>query len=523
MRMKKSIFGGIVWILYVGILILAIVQNVSFFSSEIPQNMWMAEGLILGYILVALAGLLCAVRSISFRIQKKWMFVSTKFRILEVIGLIFLAALFIGVRVYLSMTGMPVLEENQYYTSAIVGGSYDKGSFSALSNGYIYILSVLFSFLGNKLVFGVYFQMILQGITFLLLYVTVKNVNGRVNAFAVTLALIIWNYFFDLIWDISPIHLLFFFIVFVMWYLTTVWKVISQGKRNWIFQSILLFGGSILTGAMCYLDMMGICVLVLGVTGLFFCRPRDEIKKVKGVMSTSLGYLAGSVVSFMAFLWIESIITKTGFYVTLSQFCSQRISEIFFQGYAIYPADHLELSVEMLLLASSWTVGFWLAKKDENILNILFMTGVLCCAGFVHGEMNYEQLLPSAWILIIITSVVSFCTNYEKMQMEQVKEQAVDTEVEEEPESEEDVAEEPESEEVEEKPELKKEVEEKPEVKEELKPETAIPKSFVPIPNPLPLPKQHVHKEMDYGLEVEEAQMHYDLEQIPEDDDYDLK
>ncbi len=40
------------------------------------------------------------------------------------------------------------------------------------------------------------------------------------------------------------------------------------------------------------------------------------------------------------------------------------------------------------------------------------------------------------------------------------------------------------------------------------------------IENPLPLPKKHVHREMDYGYDVPEAQMHYDVS-VAESDDFD--
>ncbi|MGN0306831.1 MAG: hypothetical protein ACI4DN_01315 [Lachnospiraceae bacterium] len=43
------------------------------------------------------------------------------------------------------------------------------------------------------------------------------------------------------------------------------------------------------------------------------------------------------------------------------------------------------------------------------------------------------------------------------------------------------------------------------------------------IPNPLPLPKKHVRKEMDYGFEPSKEQMHYDLNNYNVNDDYDLK
>lgn len=43
------------------------------------------------------------------------------------------------------------------------------------------------------------------------------------------------------------------------------------------------------------------------------------------------------------------------------------------------------------------------------------------------------------------------------------------------------------------------------------------------IENPLPLPKKHVKKEMNYAFEPSKDQMHYDLNNYRLDDDYDLK
>ena len=53
--------------------------------------------------------------------------------------------------------------------------------------------------------------------------------------------------------------------------------------------------------------------------------------------------------------------------------------------------------------------------------------------------------------------------------------------------------------------------------------ETESPKPVKFIENPLPLPKKHVKKEMNYAFEPEADQMHYDLNNYSVDDDYDLK
>lgn len=42
------------------------------------------------------------------------------------------------------------------------------------------------------------------------------------------------------------------------------------------------------------------------------------------------------------------------------------------------------------------------------------------------------------------------------------------------------------------------------------------------IKNPLPIPKKHIKKEMDYDLDVPEYRMNYDLV-VSDDDDFDLE
>ena len=59
---------------------------------------------------------------------------------------------------------------------------------------------------------------------------------------------------------------------------------------------------------------------------------------------------------------------------------------------------------------------------------------------------------------------------------------------------------------------------------EEIMIETPIPPKPVKLlDNPLPTPKKHVKKEMNYAFEPTPDQMHYDLNNYRIDDDYDLK
>ena len=43
-----------------------------------------------------------------------------------------------------------------------------------------------------------------------------------------------------------------------------------------------------------------------------------------------------------------------------------------------------------------------------------------------------------------------------------------------------------------------------------------------PIPNPLPGPKKHVPREMDFAYEPKEEEMCFDIDRFEEGDDFDL-
>lgn len=52
--------------------------------------------------------------------------------------------------------------------------------------------------------------------------------------------------------------------------------------------------------------------------------------------------------------------------------------------------------------------------------------------------------------------------------------------------------------------------------------ESLSPNGVQYIPNPLPLPKKHVKKELKFDLDTLDEQMEFDYEISPEKDDFDL-
>lgn len=134
-------------------------------------------------------------------------------------------------------------------------------------------------------------------------------------------------------------------------------------------------------------------------------------------------------------------------------------------------------------------------------------------SGFVFEESKEEQKAETSFETV---ETFSF-DNVEQPVIEKQSEEAVDLIKEENKEEIEQKSEEFMFDDASDKNDLIQEV-----PKEEAKPQEVKPEEIEFIENPLPLPKKHVHREMDYGRVIPEAWMHYDVEINSTNNKYDI-
>ena len=312
---------------------------------------------------------------------------------------------------------------------------------------YIQVLSVFFSFLGNKEELVLIINLILQiwGIIFIF-YGTKINCSYILSLMILFLSIISSIAFYPITID-TPMH----FIWASCGFIFCICQLISSQMKGKYFK--YLFIGFII-GICCYVDLAAI---FLFVSLLFMLMISDGYSiKEKGLQL--LGYLLSVIFSYsiMFYLWNNLSFNYQHFLQWINERLSVFSSKTNLYGY---------ISICILLILS---VVFSLFKLQ------------------LKADADTESELAEEII-----------TSNETATVEKVPENvhtSVDVSINTENNNESD---------------------------NNIEPEVMKPINF--IPNPLPLPKKHVKKEMNYAFEPSSDMMHYDYNNYRFDDDYDLK
>lgn len=312
---------------------------------------------------------------------------------------------------------------------------------------YIQVLSVFFSFLGNKEELVLIINLILQiwGIIFIF-YGTKINCSYILSLMILFLSIISSIAFYPITID-TPMH----FIWASCGFIFCICQLISSQMKGKYFK--YLFIGFII-GICCYVDLAAI---FLFVSLLFMLMISDGYSiKEKGLQL--LGYLLSVIFSYsiMFYLWNNLSFNYQHFLQWINERLSVFSSKTNLYGY---------ISICILLILS---VVFSLFKLQ------------------LKADADTESELAEEII-----------TSNETATVEKVPEN-IHTSVE-----------------------VSINTENNNESDNNIEPEVMKPINF--IPNPLPLPKKHVKKEMNYAFEPSSDMMHYDYNNYRFDDDYDLK
>ena len=334
-----------------------------------------------------------------------------------------------------------------FFQAFIQAGNTFRITYLNQQSLYIQVLSVFFSFLGNKEELVLIINLILQiwGIIFIF-YGTKINCSYILSLMILFLSIISSIAFYPITID-TPMH----FIWASCGFIFCICQLISSQMKGKYFK--YLFIGFII-GICCYVDLAAI---FLFVSLLFMLMISDGYSiKEKGLQL--LGYLLSVIFSYsiMFYLWNNLSFNYQHFLQWINERLSVFSSKTNLYGY---------ISICILLILS---VVFSLFKLQ------------------LKADADTESELAEEII-----------TSNETATVEKVPEN-VHTSVE-----------------------VSINTENNNESDNNIEPEVMKPINF--IPNPLPLPKKHVKKEMNYAFEPSSDMMHYDYNNYRFDDDYDLK
>lgn len=375
---------------------------------------------------------------------------------------------------------------------------------------YILLLHGLFLVVGNHIVAGIILQMVLQLFASVILYGAVRRIAGVLPA--------IWTLGFlmfsptiaktGLAYTPETLYLLLGGIL--LWMLSSVLKMITKTEKYKWYHYILLLLFGICIAFMIYLDVLGM-VFLLGCFALFGINKTEEIPFLKGAnLPLFLISLLGVVGGFLGIFVIDALQSGSGVAAIAGVWEWLYIPEGGTTFSYLYHQLFLRLSdnpivTGFIFAGMTWGIyGFFHDReRDREMLWLLMaFTGIfLSYACPASGNMD-RSIFGLLYMVILSGIGVRIAVSGKNMKPE-VQEETMAEEIYEEETLTEEMASEPLSSEA--------------AITEEVVPERGIKY----IENPLPLPKKHVKKTMDYGYEVAEDQMEFDVE-IAEDDDFDF-
>ena len=294
---------------------------------------------------------------------------------------------------------------------------------------YIQVLSVFFSFLGNKEELVLIVNLILQLIGIVFFFYGSKNICSYKLSFIMILASMIASIASYPLNIDTPMHLIWMLSAVLLWVCTSCIKTFKGKYIKYIISGIII-------GISCYVDLVGFYVFTTILLILFIAKEYSLKDKMLQLLLYILCAFSGFGVMF--YLWNNLSLQ----YALIMKWFVDRISPLNLEN-GIY--QHVSIGVLLVLC-----VTFSLFTKSSVYENI-------------------EECVKEKELVEEINKINASL----------------------------DVAE------------------------EETKVEEVKQINF--IPNPLPLPKKHVKKEMNYAFEPSPDMMHYDYNNYRFDDDYDLK
>ena len=506
MSLKKNWFAWIVWAVFS-------IMLCSFFATYINAQCTIFKfGKYATILAVCLAGagilgiyrLLCLIYEKWGRIL--WNVSGRSQSLLEVFAVmsLFASAILVRINEYVNHF-TDFYGTTDFYAMAAVK---EGGSIPAVAHGasYLYtgILSALFSLFGNKPAVGIFMQVVLQLTGILLFYFAVRNLAGRMEAVISMAVLVFFPSMIKYSFTLMPENL-YFCLFSGMLFLIGGYKRFEEKKERKTAASVVLLAMlGIGIGYMAYLDVIGM-LLLAGVCFVVFSKKR---KVGKNIIYT--GVVSGTaVVALCVMFFLEASLGKGTFLKAFFSWWNLYFAE-FAWNYMIAGPDVTLVCNLMICAGAAWCIFSFLRKKEDN--GCFYMLSLVILALFVSfgsQNMSYQLLITAFWSILAALGITSVMFVKEKTveAEEAVKVLTVDEICEKEMKA--GTAE--------------LQIEElKPEETECSNMENTEKKPIQYIENPLPLPKKHVKKTMDYKFEPEEHLMKYDIE-VSDDDDFDLQ
>lgn len=385
----------------------------------------------------------------------------------------------------LSMAG----EEAAYYEVSKVTNQGGILVQSVQGSVYYYCLLLhgLFRLVGNHWIAGIWLQMFLQIIGAGIVYLAVRKLTDRWPALVLLGMLLFAPSSVKAGLTYSPQMLYFCIFALVLLLVADYLKRSGQEESHpvamWCYTGVV----GLLIGICSYVDVTG-CLLFLVVLCLPMVR-REPGKNILWTVRLVLLIVLALLTFFMMF-FVDGILSETSFLRVLHAWM------VTYGGIGIkvqQMAENIQVDLFVIMILTCFGVfSFWRRKKEERFTPFVWLCvgiSVLYFLGITTENMSGSYLLYvlfAALAAVCVTELFYGESGENMLKKEEDKIEIIDLEKTEESQGAEGAA---------------------------VKPRF--------IENPLPGPKKHVRKVMDYAITPKEKEMRYDI-QVSDTDDYDV-
>lgn len=395
-------------------------------------------------------------------------------------------------------------EENAYYELAVMASKEEIPQF-AHGAVYIYIrmLHGLFYFLGNKLTAAVWAQLLLQISAVLLLYFAVRRLAGNIAAIVMLGFGMLSSWLTEEASELSPAMLYLF-----LWSAALLLIAAAAGseKSLWRFPAV-----GVVISIVSYLDVAGCLLLLISAAVIFSGQEAPGIgRRLKCLLLCFMGAGAG----FAGCALADSLISGKGFTEAMTGWLQlYRPMDFRLPVSADVPGTMAQAAMaEYIILFCVLTLGmfsFWRDRRNDHMKAWNLLLIILVSAGCfgIFTEEVPMGLYMYLFLAVMAGVAVEECVREVKPVQAAAAPEPAETVSRPGPVSQAETAAQQHS-------------------KADAGPQTdggaaAQPGKVKLIENPLPLPKKHVRKRLDYGVDVPAGKDDFDLD-VDEKDDFDI-
>lgn len=490
MTFKKNWLSYFLWGLYAFLACTGLIGVLFSVLNHTPLNSIYAKISIICLSFVLAAGLFSLIIHMTNHNHKK------NTILIEAFAAVILAGIGIFTRVYFMNSG---IQEAAYYEVAKVTGEAIKPVAHGVQYFYLILLRWIFLVTGNFFAVGIILQICLQCLAAFIWYFIIRKYAGNLAAVIFLSIIMLFPESIKAAITYSPkmLYLLFLGIAFAF-----IAHITENNQKNdslkWSFWVKLILTGCLL-GVFTYLDVTGL-ILVVPVIAICFLQKNQNVdEKGKKILPSILQCII-ILISFLVIIFLGFFIDSYMNHVSIIKV--MQVWTTLFQYKGVVSIQTIEATV-LAMNNQLWMVaiisflivlgvpGFFVKKKsDMQILWFVmaFVTFILWTCNFHFSGMTCEQLLLFTISAMTGVGIQAIFGGSDFVQEIVLPNETI-----------------PDQEKTEDKG------------QSDIKMQN-VENQIHYIENPLPLPKKHAKKVLDYHKEVPMELMKYDIEVLDKDD-----